>query len=359
MTKIVWNGTSLAQERNEGYKNAEDNIFNHLASFEFEIEKTCLIPSDVQILTTSGIGIQYQSQGINVDCDILINNRLPNDYSYCNGYNIGFSYWETNALPKEWVEHMNKMDEIWTTSRWAKNVFIDSGVEVPVFNFKLGVDKNLYSPSLKKYPHRPFTFLSIGSPSIRKNSQIAVNAFLKLFGERDDVHLLYKSVDSPDARIFKNGEMKSVYNQPNITVVDVDLPANELSLIYDQVDCLIYPTSGEGWGLLPYQSLAKAIPTICTNATACTEYAELSVALDYKMGTTNMNGIYEGHGQWAEPNFQDLCDKMLYVISSYEEVSAKTYQNVVKVYDEMIWESAVKDYGNRICQILKEQKVKL
>jgi len=205
---------------------------------------------------------------------------------------------------------------------------------VPVFNFKLGVDKNLYSPSLKKYPHRPFTFLSIGSPSIRKNSQIAVNAFLKLFGERDDVHLLYKSVDSPDARIFKNGEMKSVYNQP-------------------------YPTSGEGWGLLPYQSLAKAIPTICTNATACTEYAELSVALDYKMGTANMNGIYEGHGQWAEPNFQDLCDKMLYVISSYEEVSAKTYQNVVKVYDEMIWESAVKDYGNRICQILKEQKVKL
>jgi hypothetical protein len=38
--------------------------------------------------------------------------------------------------------------------------------------------------------------MSIGSPSTRKNSQITVNAFLKLFEGRDNVRLIYKTIDS-------------------------------------------------------------------------------------------------------------------------------------------------------------------
>jgi glycosyltransferase involved in cell wall biosynthesis len=336
---IVWNGTSLGQERNEGYKSAEDNILAQL--HDMNIYKTCL------------------SQFAYVEADILINNRLPIDYQLSSGYNIGFSYWETTRLPSSWVDSMNQMDEIWTTSSWAKNVFEDSGVTVPVFNFKLGVDSELFKPVLKQKPHYPFTFLCIGAPSTRKNSQMVVDAFIKLFGKDDRYRLIYKSVDAPDARIINDrGELTSIYNYPNIVVIDQDVTLTKLSSIYDLADCLAYPTSGEGWGMLPYQALAKAIPTICTDETACIEYAHLSIPLRYKLGIKSMSGIYGDCGNWAEPNFDDLCDKMLYVVNNYEEVASLTYSNVEKVYHEMTWEYVAKDYKDRLCQILKKLETK-
>lgn len=349
----IWNGTSVAQLRNEGYKVAEDEIFNGIVDLGLDIRRDCFTPQAIQDLNNFGIGIEYQSNSHSgIDCDILINNRLPMDYSLSSGFNIGFSYWETNRLPEDWVKRMNSMDEIWTTSLWAKNVFIESGVKKEVVNFKLGVHSDLFYPKKRSISDRPFTFLSIGSPSTRKNSQMAVDAFIKLFGKDDRYRLVYKSTDAPDARIYGiNGEPSSIYGYPNIDVIEDDVSLEKLSDIYDMCDCVIYPTSGEGWGMLPFQGIAKGIPTICTNATACTEYASYSVPLDYKWGTKKMSGIYGDCGTWAEPNFDDLCDKILYVVHNYDNVAEYTYNNAVSHQDDWSWKTVVKDYYDRLCQM--------
>ena len=354
--ELVWNGTSVAQVRNEGYKVSEDEIYNRLILMGVEIDRGCIMPSDLRPIAEVGIGIQYQSEcHDDVGCDLLINNRLPLDYAMCSGYNVGFSYWETTRLPEDWVRRMNMMDEVWTTSSWAKGVFISSGVKVPTYNFDLGVDSRYFFPVKRTLNNQPFTFLSIGSPSTRKNSQLAVDAFIKLFGKDDRFKLLYKSVDSPDARLWSDrGEPSSIKNHPNIEVIEGDVSIEELALIYDRADCLIYPTSGEGWGMLPFQAIAKGIPTICTDATACTEYASMSVPLDFKWGTNKMSGIYGDCGEWAEPNFDDLCDKMLYVIYNYDDVSNFTYNNAVTNQDKWSWDTVAKGYYDRLCQILNQ-----
>jgi glycosyltransferase involved in cell wall biosynthesis len=356
--KVIWNGTSLAQEKNEGYKVAEDEIYKRISNLNIDIERNVLVPSNFAGARNFGINFSYTDSTGDLQADILINNRLPIDYSVSSGYNIGFSYWETNKLPDGWVEKMNLMDEIWTTSRWAKDVFESSGVVVPVYDFKLGVD-DLFKPAKRRAAYGKFTFMSIGSPSTRKNSQMVVDAFIKLFEGRDDVQLLYKTMDSPDARIRRNGQMLPISSHPQITIVDADLPIQQLSELYDSVDCVVYPTSGEGWGMLPFQSIAKGIPTICTNATACTEYANLSVPLSFEWGTTKMSGIYEDAGTWALPNFDDLCDKMLYVYNHYDEVAEYTYQNSVDNYDSMTWDYAAEGYYKRLCQILKKLETRL
>ena len=357
--KIIWNGTSLVSPRSDGYSVAENEICNRLQALGVEFDKECLVPKNVRNVIAAGIGLGYQSDYTEaIESNILINNRLPIDYSLCNGYNIGFSYWETNRLPDDWVVKMNMMDEIWTTSQWAKDVFIESGVSVPVFAFNLGVDKDLYQPSLRTYKQsKPFTFLCIGSPSTRKNSQMTVDAFVKLFGKDERFKLIYKSMGSPDARLDRNGpNIRSIYNHPTIEVIEDDLSSLELSKLYERVDCVVYPTSGEGWGMLPFQGIAKGIPTICTNATACTEYAEWSVPLDYQWSTYNISGIYSDSGDWAEPNFDDLCDKMLYVYNNYDQVSEFTYNNAVANYEKITWDSAVEGYYERLCQISKSLK---
>ena len=355
MTKIIWNGTSLRQTRNEGYKNAEDEIVPRLVEQGLDISRECLVPTDVQFINNSGIGLAYESNASErISSEILINNRLPHDYQVGSGYSIGFSYWETNKLPGQWVTRMNQMDEIWTTSLWAKNVFIDSGVTVPVYNFSLGIHKEFFYPILRTRKS-PFTFLSIGSPSTRKNSQVAVDAFIKMFGGKDGYRLLYKSVDCPDARLKDaGGGVLPISSHGQIDIIDADVDLETLSKIYDSVDCLIYPTSGEGWGILPYQAIAKGIPTICTNATSCTEYAEMSVPLDYKWSNYNMSGIYDDTGTWAEPDFDDLCDKMLYVVNNYDEIAKKTYDNATAQFETMTWDWAAKGYYNRLCQILNQ-----
>ena len=352
---ILWNGTSVYQVRNEGYKVAEDEIFNGLLLSGVELDRTCLMPSDIQQMNQSGIGLQYESDSYgDVHSDLLINNRLPLDYAQCMGYNIGFSYWETNLLPKDWVPRMNAMDEIWTTSSWARDVFVNSGVKKGVYSFNLGVHSKYFYPQKRVLKNKPFTFLSIGSPSTRKNSQMAVDAFIKLFGKNSDYKMIYKSIDEPDARISIDNQSSSIYGYPNIEVIADDVSLERLADIYDRSDCVVYPTSGEGWGMLPFQGIAKGIPTICTNATACTEYAHLSVPLNFKWGTKKMSGIYEDAGQWAEPSFDDLCDKMLYVVNNYDEVSDYTYSNAVEYENKWSWETVVKGYYDRLCQISNE-----
>jgi glycosyltransferase involved in cell wall biosynthesis len=122
--------------------------------------------------------------------------------------------------------------------------------------------------------------------------------------------------------------------------------------LYNSVDCVLYPTSGEGWGLLPFQSIAAGIPTICTNATGCTEYAELSVPLDYKWSKINMSGIYENAGEWAEPSFDDLCDKMLYVTKNYDKVAEHTYKGSLEIAKKFTWQKVIEKYKRRLCRIL-------
>lgn len=288
------------------------------------------------------------------DSAVIINNVLPGAYNKSGRRNIGYTFWETNRLPSHWVSEMNQMTEIWTTSRWAKDVFEDSGVKVPVQALSLGINKNLYFPK-KRTRGEVFKFLSIGSPSTRKNSQMTVDAYLKVFGGRKDVHLVYKTIGSPDAR-FRPGtvHVKPIEQCENITVIDEDLSEEALADLYDSIDCVVYPTSGEGWGLFPYQSIAKGIPTICTSGTACSEYADWSIPLDFTWSSQHLFGIYEGCGEWMMPNFDDLCDKMLYAFENYDKCANFTFKNAKQNYSKMTWDFAIEGYYDRVCQILNQ-----
>jgi glycosyltransferase involved in cell wall biosynthesis len=296
-------------------------------------------------------------KGAAEDFYIYVHNSVPDLFTKKSGYNVCFSYWETNKIPLYWLDTINSADEMWTTSKWAKEVFINSGVTIPVYDFKLGVNPLHYSPPAKPrwLAKDKFIFLSIGSPSTRKNSQMSVDAFVKLFGNNERFEMIYKSNGPPDARLKDNITNVKTFltDHPRIKVIDWQVNQEDLASIYDQADCLVYPTSGEGWGLLPFQAIAKGIPTICTNATACTEFAELSVPLDFKWGTKNMFGIYEGCGDWAEPDFDDLCDKMLYIVNNYDEISKKTFDGAQFINQNLTWEHVGQEYVNRLCQISK------
>jgi glycosyltransferase involved in cell wall biosynthesis len=352
---ILWSDNQ-ASPLSVGYGYVPDRLFDQLSKTDLPITRNnSAAPEEIQTLL-DGFSFGYLTTKESHD-EIVINHSMPESFIKSSIYSIGLTFWETNRLPDSWVFNCNRMDEVWTASRFMRDVFINSGVSVPVHAFNLGVDPEIFFP-VKRTQNRPFTFLSIGSPSTRKNSQMSVDAFIKVFGGQEGYRMIYKSNGPADARSFING-MRGKLNHPQIEVIDWEVSVEELGRIYDCADCLLYPTSGEGWGLIPFQAIAKGIPTICTNATACEEYAHMSVPLDYEWSTDKMSGIYDGAGYWAKPNFDDLCDKMLYVVNDYDKVATKTFQSAEYINKNMTWELVSKDYVNRLCQILKDTKAKL
>lgn len=346
---IVWSENGACRP-SEGYGVASSNILGQLIAKGIDVKKN-IIADAPNLGDLSNMIAYFDTTELSID--FIINHSLPDVYRKAKSYSVGFSYWETNRLRKDWVADMNKMNEIWTASEWAKEVFIDSGVKVPVYDFKLGINPYYYYPKLRHRKNN-FVFLSIGSPSTRKNSQIAVDAFIKLFGNKNGYSMIYKSNGPPDARVrLAHGDFYPLSQNPKINVIDREVSELELAKIYDEVDCVIYPTSGEGWGILPMQGIAKGIPTICTNATACTEFAHLSVPLDFSWSTEKMSGIYSGAGEWAYPNFDDLCDKMLYVVNNYDEVAQHTYTGAEYIKNNLTWDKVTIPMADRICQITK------
>lgn len=344
---FIWSENGACRP-SEGYGVASTNIVNNLIAYGVDIAVDRISTPD-ELLGLSSIFGYFNTS--DVSTDYIINHSLPDVYRKAKKYSIGFSYWETNRLRSDWIKHMNAMDEIWTTSKWAKDVFIDSGVKVPVKDFKLGINPQLYYPKFRQ-KKEIFTFLSIGSPSSRKNTQLAVNAFIDLFSKNPNFRLIYKSNGPPDARwLMPHGGREPLTSNPRIHLIDFEVSEIELAKIYDEVDCILYPTSGEGWGILPMQGIAKGIPTICTNATACTEFAHLSIPLEYTWSKDNMNGIYGGAGEWAKPDYDDLCDKMLYVVNNYHEVSKHTFKGAKYIAENLTWEKVTKPMADRLCQL--------
>lgn len=350
---IVWRIPCLLKA--DGYSYVAEQVSTRLSrelDMQDAIEFCDLnvdIPKDIPI---SGINIGY-SANFAPDSEILINNCLPEDYVFNANYVIGFSFWESDELPFEWIEPMNRCNEIWTTSKWAVDVFKKSGVNVPIYNFNLGIDTFTFKPIKRENHGNPFTFLHIGSPATRKNTQLVVDAFLELFKDNTEYKLIIKSKGPPDARIYVNGDMVGgVYGVSNIEVIDTFITDKELYDLYNRVDCFIYPTMGEGWGLSPFMAIATGLPTICTNATACTEFAGLSVPLEAETGPVHGAEARKA-GYWANPKLEQVCDKINYVIENYKEVCDKTYNSALYIHNNYNWDTVVESFKKRLCEIQK------
>lgn len=355
MQKKVPLWRSLSKKNADGYGYASRKISSGLADIGLLFPEDFAVTGSVEY----GVFVSVESgmemvASIPPEKDIvLINNTLPDDYVLDHpGYNIGFTYWEKDALPSRWVQLMSGMDEIWTTSEWAADVFRSSGLQ-NVHAFKLGVDSEIYYLD-ESVPDGPFTFLHVGAPSTRKNCQMAVDAFIKLFGNNSDYRMIVKSIGPPDARMRgpdgSNQGPVSAYR--NVEVIDYEMTEYELAKLYRDSHCLVYPTRGEGWGMIPFFVISSGTPTICTNFSSCEEYAHLSVPLDYTLTEEHSFGVYRGAGKWAEPSFDDLCDKMLYVVENYDEVKRHTVEGGIIIHRDYSWDKVVQEYKERLCQIL-------
>jgi glycosyltransferase involved in cell wall biosynthesis len=158
---------------------------------------------------------------------------------------------------------MQKADEIWTTSPWCKRMFEKNGVEnVKVYMHGVDAvsDEGWQRKRRRLDDDRPVRFLHIGEPAPRKGGQLVYETFMELFGD---------NATGPTLTIKAHG-----YNtvrgkhSDNVRLIAAEMETFQLIDLVRRHDVLVYPSYGEGFGLIPLQALVTGMPVICTGVWA-------------------------------------------------------------------------------------------
>lgn len=264
---------------------------------------------------------------------VQISFNHPNSYEFNKGqYRIGYTPWESTELPNGWKKMMNDCDEVWAPSEWLANVFEMNGIN-NVHVYEHGVDHS-WRP-IKREPGQVVKFLHVGEPALRKGGQMAIDAFRATFGDREDVHLTVKAWGQHYLRAWNEEGRISKPKYNNVTIIDDITSKGELQAIYYSHDCLVYPSYGEGFGLIPLQALASGMPVICSN-----EWAP------YKrfLGPLQVDGhwdrsIWSLHpGNVFYPDYELLKDRMRAFVENREALSEHYYGQATQVHQEYDWQ---------------------
>jgi len=275
------------------------------------------------------------------DCDLEIAFGHPSEYDFLSkrSYKIGYTDWESSQLKSEWVERLDNVDEIWVGNNWNKEIFskyTDKRIEV----FGHGVD-TVFTPQKRKYDGT-LKFLHIGYPAYRKNLHDVVEAFLELYSEREDVTLTIKA--------YKDSPLEEYSIYPNINIIAETLTSFEMVKLMADHHCLVYPSWGEGFGLIPLQCLATGMPTIVTEGWCDYTHLLEDLVIDAKLSHNYWTVTHPGL-MW-KPNYNTVLEKMKYVEENIESLLEKYYNKAPLVMEQYNWDKVVDDHFTKIEQRL-------
>lgn len=248
-------------------------------------------------------------------------------------YRIGYTPWESSEIPSSWKGLMDQQDEIWTTSTYCQEVFANYGIDSIIIPH--GIDPEVFTINERTMTDK-FVFYHAGGPTDRKGGQKVVDAFVELFEDNDSVHLLMKSSGPTNARWIDKHDTYhgNAGNHPRIHVVESDIDVYDMAKLYHRANCFVYPSNGEGFGLLPFQAIATGMPTILTDATGMSDFAKWGIGL--KSSPAEGEGLHLG--KWVQPDLDDLREKMLYVYNNWEEANKKAVQNARILHNTQTWD---------------------
>lgn len=304
--------------------------------------------------------------------DFQIINTTPEFYDKLRKNNcpvIAYTTFETSRIPDLWVKELNKVDAVMTTSRWCKEVFEESGVEVPVFSVPPGLNPDDYQDydqpqGLIDLPEADFYFYSIFQWTERKNGQGLLRSYWSEFTGNDDVCLVLKSYKNNTSEEEKK-QLKKIlefikYNFkldhfPKVAFLGDLLTHEEMKDIHRRCDAFVLPQRAEGFGMPHFDAMAYGNPVITTNYGGSTEFCGPDTAWVSNYQLTPVSNMpwtpwYEGTMYWAEPDLVHFKQLMRHVYDNREETKKVAMKAREWLLDEFSWDKRI----NQLLRVLKE-----
>lgn len=245
--------------------------------------------------------------------------RQVPDFVFDHPVSIGAFVCETDRILDGWVEKCNRFDLVTVPSHWCRDAFIASGVTVPVRVVPHGLEP-AYHPRRERRRDGPLVFFNtFHSHSFidRKGFHELVRAFLRAFADRDDAVLVLRTNDFPALADYRDdAEFQRLVR---LDIVDGNDTTDDYAAVFSQVHCTVHPSRGEGFGLVPLQSIACETPVIAPRVTGMADYLadDNSIALATR-GRTTGQGVGNAVGEYFLVDEDDLVIKLRYVADHWE-----------------------------------------
>lgn len=221
---------------------------------------------------------------------------------FAQRYNIGLWCWELEHFPAPPSKITLLFHEIWTISDFCKKA-ISNTVHLPVTTIKFPMIPCTGSPVDIPSKFTVLFMFDLGSGAERKNPIDCIIAFLKAFGDSDDVQLIMKvnGSDSPYGHAIK----EVIQDKKNIIYMTENLSYDQKWGLINQCDVYMSLHATEGLGLSPMEAMAAGKVVVATGYSGNLEYMtnDTSIPVPYEIvkipdGTM----VYSGMGSWAKPD---------------------------------------------------------
>lgn len=290
--------------------------FENRESFEFDFDPG-LHNADIHLIH------------VNAD-QTLVSDTWAEPEVYAEGrYRIGFWAWELERFPKAWAAAFDKVDEIWTPSRFVADS-VKASTEKPVYAFghPVPVEADLEPKAEARrafaFPERVPIFLTVfdfNSFTGRKNPDAVLDAFERARCEAPDLRLVLKCHggvrhDEERRRLFDRAR-----RLPGVHIVDRVLAEAEMKRLYAACDGLISLHRSEGFGLTIAEAMARGMAVIATDYSGSTDFldAEVGVPIPYVMTDIPPGAYPHATGlHWAEPDIYAAAQALVLLSSDAE-----------------------------------------
>lgn len=244
-------------------------------------------------------------------------------------------------VPGIWKEYAKSYNEWWTANEFGKQAFINTGIpENKIHVFEHGVDSKIWTPKLRGKEEK-IRFLHIDSGSPRKRAGLAKEAFIAAFGNNKDYEITFKHSHIPssganwsDSNTMANhGDWES----DNIRHIRENMELEDLVKLYHFHDVIIYPSEGEGFGMIPLQALATGMPVISTGRWCSYERFLNKNIIESSFGQSEIKETYTRFGDVVLPSLESTTELMKRVAADIKEQSQIFYDQVPQVVSDYNW----------------------
>jgi len=291
--------------------------------------------------------------------EIYIQVTVPNEFQRKGKYNIGITAGiETTAAPKSWVDGINRMDKVITSSIFSKDVLYQTvynetdkvtgklikqhKITTPIEVLHEGVDTSIYfkeESNIKLDLKEDFNYLFVGHwlkgklGQDRKDVGMLIKCFCESFKDGDDrPGLILKTSGatfSIKQREYFREKIKEITDQytnpPSIYLLFGQLSDEEMNELYNhpKVKSMVTLTKGEGFGrpLLEFSMSGK--PIIASNWSGHKDFLPMDKAIMLGGKLTQVDESASDdfilkNAKWFTSNYNEVVEVLKIVKEDYE-----------------------------------------
>lgn len=270
----------------------------------------------------------------------------PVEWAHHKGqYRIHMSQHEsTMIVPHKVRAYTVDCEEVWTANAWGAQSMINSGVpEDRIHVYEHGIDPNLYKPFVRGQNDK-IRFIHIDSSSPRKRSDLVEKAFNAIYPKyKDRIELTLKYTHAPHSgrNWFDKDVLKNSGNwlRPGTRHINETLSDKEMTSLINYHDVLVYPTEGEGFGMIPLEVMATGMPVISTHEWCSYSKYLMEEAIESEIKEPKISWGYPRLGKGVIANFESIVAQMENAIENIDSISQKYYNQAPTILKDYSWQN--------------------